>query len=1243
LVEAVNLTSDRLRIYAVILVMGVFAQISQAVLIRECLVVFYGNEISLGAFFGSWLLWLALGSGSVLWLGGRPWVQQPLPLLRWLLLALPLVLMGQVMALRSVRGLLHISSAEFVPLGELFLSLFLITIPGSFLLGIAFPLACRALTNLRSVGSRSRSRSRSRVVGEVSWLYAVDSLGALVGGVLFTFVLVAWLGLTQTLAVSLVALGLSAWLLPVRRNPWLGTSAILVAVLGGLAILVTSLGEKAEWHLERLRFARLQPGLELLEAVSTRYGHVAVAKVGEQYSVVRDGRIAESFPMQEELQQDAAYFYSQAAGAKRVLLFGGLAGGLPAELLRYPVERVDVVEEDRRAFDRLLPYLDEASRRALADPRLGLYFEDGRRFVNRLSPEARYDLVLVLNADPASASSNRYFTTEFYQRVGGHLSDDGVFCTRVSSASNYLGGAVRSYSGSVFRTLGSAFTHLALSPGDVHTYCAAQVAGRVTEDPDLLAARYRATALDPRPFPAESFRALLPAESIRFVREQLDAGASELNTDARPLTYYLNMVLWGKLTASGFIDWLERLRNLGPWPYLIPCGLGVGLWMLRRGLEGFARPRLLRQTGSLVLATLGFIAMAVQLLILLSYQAHVGFMFERIALLNGVFMTGLALGAGGVGRRLAEEGAAELKLMGVTGLVVVGLLALPALFDGLGGLGGGVQEAVYVTLSLLVGLLTGAGFPLGVHLTQTATGRVLVSSGASEAADSLGGALGGLLTGALLVPLLGVRGTCYLLVGYALIGLLPLLFARFAPEAIPALRIRGGRAFPWPGLSWFLGFAVLLAFAWNLLSRQSEPGPQVRFDERLLEAVSGSSRFERFDQPFLWYRGTEDTAGGAVSATAASMAAAPQVLGYAGPINVLLAIDQGGLLRGVRYIASRETPAYIEGIEVWLDGLRGADLRQAPLSLDRVDGLSGATVTSRAVLEAVNRSAQALARAAFGADLVAEPSAPAAAAGLWTPGFLVTLGLLALFFPVYLRGDERLRLLYLGVCLALLGVWLNSLVTEVDLINLSQGNASSWEHNPQRWLLIGFVAVTGVLFGQAWCGYLCPFGALQELVSRLGRWAGWRVYPDRPLETRVRYLKFLLLALMLVAVWLSGEGFWAAFNPMQHAFGGHWTGWMLGLLALSLVGSLFYVRFWCRYFCPFGAFLALTNKIALLRRFGPRRRFEHCDLGVHEEYDIDCIQCHRCLTGRDTRLKTLHRPAGLVSTRPTPKGTHSDG
>ena len=194
-----------------------------------------------------------------------------------------------------------------------------------------------------------------------------------------------------------------------------------------------------------------------------------------------------------------------------------------------------------------------------------------------------------------------------------------------------------------------------------------------------------------------------------------------------------------------------------------------------------------------------------------------------------------------------------------------------------------------------------------------------------------------------------------------------------------------------------------------------------------------------------------------------------------------------------------------------------------------------------------------------------------------------------------------------------LGFWLNVLVTEVDLAHLTQGSMPSPYASLLHFILIGFTIVITLLLGQVYCGYICPFGALQEFISRIGRHFYLRSEPEQHLERRMRYLKYLLLAGMLAGYWLTRDMFWVSFNPMQHFFAFNFSGWLLPITVISLLGALFYYRFWCRYFCPFGAFLAFGNKIALLRKWAPQRDYTRCDLGVDDDYDIDCIRCHRCV------------------------------
>ena len=1221
--------------YLLIFSLGVYAQIAQALLIREGLVVFYGNELSLGAFFASWLGWTALGAGSAWWL--RAWGS--VPLLRGGVLLLPVLLAGQIVATRLAREFMEVSAGGFLPLGDLFVALTLITLPGSFVLGLAFPLACRAL---------EEACAQRETVSTVSRLYVFDALGALAGGILFTFVLIEWLGVWRSVGFIAVLLA-GTWFFLNRDDSAIKEKAVgLFIGLAGVLLMATPAGNRVDWQLEKLRFATLQSGLELVDAVETRYGHVAVARLREQVSVVVDGRIAESFPQPEAAREEAAYFYAQSQ-ARNVLLFGGAASDLPAALLRYPLARIDVVEQDERALRHVRPHLTDAIQEALDDPRVHVHFSDGRQFVR--TPKTTYDLVLALDASPASAHGNRYFTVEFYRLIRAMLGPRGVFCTQVDSASNYLGNTVQSYSASVWHTLNEVFPHLALRPGDTQVYCATAAAAQVSEEPAVLAERINKTEFGP-----EFFSALLPADRIAYVRREIAAAPREINYDARPLTYYLNMLLWGKFSASGIVEWLEKLRHLGPWPYLMPLVWVVFLLMLRAGMEREKSPPppsfdklstpLPEGEGSaraalLALIVLGMVAMAVQLTLLFSYQAHVGFIFGRIALLNGVFMTGLALGAGGPGRKSARGAHARAALIAVLGLCGAGLVGLPVLLASIGTLHIALQEGIYLGLTLITGISTGTGFPLGVRLAER--GDTLRTGGLVQVADNLGGALGGFLTGALLVPVLGVEVTCYLLAGMVFLILLPLMWTpRYA-----FLKKRGGRAFPFPNLSWALWWTLLCVSAWTWLARGGAPGPQIQFEAGVLAEVSGAPEvnFEFQLDPFPHYRGgvtvqplspsppaplpkgegSERIRGGGQLAALASQPVAAEVEGYAGPLNLLVVVDAAGVLRGVRYLDSKESPDYIKSIDAWLARLAGYDLAAAPLDPERVDALSGATLSSRAALESINRAARRAGETVFGKDF-AVPEGKAG--GPWAEWKTwVVLLVLLLFVPVYFRGGERGRLAYQVLVLVVLGLWLNTLVTEVDLMQLSLGRWPDWESNAGHALVLGFALASMLLLGQAYCGYVCPFGAAQELLSRAGRYLGLRGYAPRALDTRLRYLKFVLLALGLTAFWLSGEDLWLSFNPMQRIFAGHLQGWLLTAAVLGLGGALLYYRFWCRYLCPCGAFFALGNKLALLQRFAPQRRFPHCDLGVQEEFDVDCIRCQRCISGKDTHKRRAgHAP-----------------
>lgn len=1223
-------------LYLSLIVYGAFSQISQALLIRENLVVFYGNEISLGVFFGSWLLWIAAGSALAIPLRER--ISSPLPWLRGLLLSLPLLLGAQIITTRVVRHFFDISSTQFIAFGDLFVAVTLINLPAALVIGIAFPLACKALNlelQSRHAEPAIADNSQQAVQG-ISRLYIFDALGALVGGFVFTFLLIELAGVWISWAVVMLSIAITSLLLGRLRQDETRLSARFLQIAGWLCLLlavlflVTPINAKFSSLMETVRFQTLQPGLELLDTVETRYGHVAIARLGDQVSVVNDGRIGISFPNTEDAEKQAAYFFAQGNWPKRILMFGGTASDLLAELLRYPVQGITVVEQDRLAFERTMPWLPDRTRRALSDDRLEIKFEDGRHFANQAHDE-NYDLVLVLVADPSSAQENRYFTHEFYQQLRELMAGSGVICTGVSSASNYLGKSISSYSGSVLATLQRSFDYVAIMPGDRHTYCASNQASQVSEDARLLSWRYQVTPLDEHRFPAASFYSMLPQDRIDFVRRQLHEEQAEINTDAKPVTYYYNMILWGKFSSSQFVEWLQKLKRMGAAPYLVPLLVLIVLTLLRFSMQPLNVPRFTRQSASLVLVVLGMIAMAAQLTLLYSYQAHVGFVFSRIALLNSLFMAGLALGAGFIGQRLVRSGQSAYALIAVMVSTSVLLATLPSLYQYMGDVGLDIQQPLYLSLTVLIGLLTGSGFPLAVSLTEADTANVLHTGGLTASADNLGGAFGGFITGALLVPILGVSMTCYTLALMTFFGMLPLLYASTSLVQFSWLRNRGYQAFPWPTLSWALLWLVLSLFIIMLILPEEVRQPTVSFDQDSLNAVSQSNEFIFREKPLPYYLGYDrkiDEGKTPDTVSLSTMAVSHDIRGYAGPINLLLSLDRETVIRGVEYIESDETASYISGIDQWLNTLKGISLADKPLSLDDIDGLSGATTSSRAAIETLNRTASEASQLAFEQPLFS--AMPAPAIDWLQPKVIVLVLLLAIFFPVWRSGRDDWRLYYQGLVLVVLGFWLNVLVTEVDLAHLTQGSMPSPYASLLHFILIGFTIVITLLLGQVYCGYICPFGALQEFISRIGRYFYLRSEPEQHLERRMRYLKYLLLAGMLAGYWLTRDMFWVNFNPMQHFFAFNFSGWILPITVISLLGALFYYRFWCRYFCPFGAFLAFGNKIALLRKWAPQRDYTRCDLGVRDDYDIDCIRCHRCIEGRDYGLRK-HRQATIPS------------
>ncbi|MGF1640974.1 MAG: 4Fe-4S binding protein [Rhodospirillales bacterium] len=263
----------------------------------------------------------------------------------------------------------------------------------------------------------------------------------------------------------------------------------------------------------------------------------------------------------------------------------------------------------------------------------------------------------------------------------------------------------------------------------------------------------------------------------------------------------------------------------------------------------------------------------------------------------------------------------------------------------------------------------------------------------------------------------------------------------------------------------------------------------------------------------------------------------------------------------------------------------------------------------------------------------------------WGTVVLVTLLLVALTALLVVqdhlartpRLHRRVRLGFLAVTLLWLGWTIGGQLSVVNVLTFSHSLMGEFQWaffllDPAIFLLWSFVAVALLFWGRGvFCGWLCPFGALQELSSEVARKLKLpQVTIPFALHERlwpIKYVIFVgLFAVSLHAINLAFQG--AEVEPFKTAislrFMRHWP---FVLYAVALVGAgLFVERFFCRYLCPLGAALAIP---ARLRMFEWLKRRPQCGRecgicaqrcpvqAIHPSGAInpnECIYCLGCQT-----------------------------
>ena len=183
---------------------------------------------------------------------------------------------------------------------------------------------------------------------------------------------------------------------------------------------------------------------------------------------------------------------------------------------------------------------------------------------------------------------------------------------------------------------------------------------------------------------------------------------------------------------------------------------------------------------------------------------------------------------------------------------------------------------------------------------------------------------------------------------------------------------------------------------------------------------------------------------------------------------------------------------------------------------------------------------------------------------------------------------------------------------------------------PSAMILLGAVLLLTLLFSRGFCGWICPFGSIQEWLGLLGRKIFKKTYnPTGPWERRLRYLKYVILGVIVALTWHLGTLVFRPYDPFLAFFhlgaGVNEMPFAYAALAAVLVGSLKYERFFCKYACPLGAVIGIGGKLGLAKvtrsdegckgcNLCQKSCFAHVDfLSTNVIRDAECNHCLDCV------------------------------
>jgi len=740
-----------------ILIMGISGIVAQILLLRELLISFLGNELTLGIILANWLILEAIGSFVI----GKTVekTERKIEFYVFFQLIFSLALPFAIYLSRIFKNLLLVTPGEGLGFTPIFYSSFLILLLVSIPHGALFTYGCKIYAqNIREDASS---------IGKV---YVFETIGSIIGGLGVTFLLIQYLNsFAVAFLISLMNALVSVVLLwPTSESSKHRVQTFLWVLSGLLSfIFAYSLLPQTSSAIHRSSVRSQWKELNVIHNENSIYGNITITKRGEQYTFFTDGvpSITTPFPDIASIEDFVHFPMLFHEKPESVLILSGGAGGMIHEILKYPVIHVDYVELDPLLLKLIQKFSTPLTQSELSDKRVRIHYMDGRFFIKRT--QDRFDIILIGLSSPQELQTNRLFSFEFFSIAKKRMNPGGIIVLSLPGSLTYISPELRDLNGCILHTLKNVYPYVRIIPGDTNLYLASNSKQMEKVNTREIIKRHEERKIKTSLITRSYIEYRLHERWLKWYVKSMEGKKVNINSDFRPLGVFFSLSYWNALFSpylTGLFKWFEGFSlNL-----FIAVIAVVTLILSTLFIK---KPRLSQYSIPYAIFTSGITDMMLDLAIIFTFQSLYGYLYYQIGLLITIFMVGVALASLYMTRRLEGIKKDASLFLFMEFWVICFSFLLPFIFS--------IPSyhlektsvyillyATFLTASFLCGTLVGLQFPLATKIylnTYKEEKKLGQTAGLLYGADLFGGFFGGLFGGVLLLPILGLKDSCFMM------------------------------------------------------------------------------------------------------------------------------------------------------------------------------------------------------------------------------------------------------------------------------------------------------------------------------------------------------------------------------------------------------------------------------------------------------------------------------------------------